>query len=128
MQSDWYKHFFHGVALDVWRRAVPPEQTREEADFLEKTLELAPGARLLDVPCGNGRHSVELASRGYRPTGVDIAAEFVREAQARAASGLQVEFLLGDMRHLPWQSEFDGVGAPVSRNRETALSQYSPRI
>jgi SAM-dependent methyltransferase len=108
MQSEWYKDFFRGVALDVWRGAVPPEQTRAEADFLERALELFPGARLLDVPCGNGRHSLELASRGYRTTGVDIAEEFVREAQSRAASGLQAEFLLSDMRHLPWQSEFDG--------------------
>jgi SAM-dependent methyltransferase len=108
MQSEWYKDFFQGVALDVWRKAVTLEQTRAEADFLEKALECPPGARLLDVPCGNGRHSLELASRGYRTTGVDIAAEFVREAQSRAASGLQAEFLLGDMRHLPWTSEFDG--------------------
>jgi len=108
MQPEWYKDFFRGVALDVWRGAVLPEQTRAEADFLEKVLETSPGARLLDVPCGNGRHSLELASRGYRTTGVDIAEEFVREAQTRAASGLRAEFLLGDMRHLPWQSEFDG--------------------
>lgn len=108
MESEWYKDFFRGVALDVWRGAVSPEQTRAEADFLEKVLEPSPGARLLDVPCGNGRHSLELASRGYRTTGVDIAEEFVREAKSQAASGLQAEFLLGDMRHLPWQSEFDG--------------------
>ena len=109
MQSNWYEHFFQGVALDVWRKAVPPEQTRAEVEFLEKTLELAPGARLLDVPCGNGRHSLELVARGYRTTGVDIAEEFIRDAQAHAAkSALQAEFLLGDMRNLPWQSEFDG--------------------
>jgi SAM-dependent methyltransferase len=108
MESEWHKDFFRGVALDVWRGAVSPEQTRAEADFLEKVLEFSPGARLLDVPCGSGRHSLELASRGYRTTGVDIAEEFVREAQTRAACGLQAEFLLGDMRHLPWQSEFDG--------------------
>ncbi len=109
MQSNWYEHFFHGVVLDVWRKAVPPEQTRAEVEFLEKTLELAAGARLLDVPCGNGRHSLELVARGYRTTGVDIAEEFIREAQAHAAkSALQAEFLLGDMRNLPWPSEFDG--------------------
>jgi SAM-dependent methyltransferase len=108
MQSEWYQDFFRGVALDVWRAAVSPEQTRAEADFLENVLEPSPGARLLDVPCGNGRHSLELASRGYRTTGVDIAEEFVQEAQTRASSGLQAKFLLDDMRHLPWQSEFEG--------------------
>lgn len=109
MESNWYEHFFQGVALDVWRKAMSPVQTLAEVDFLEKTLEPVPGARLLDVACGNGRHSVELAARGYLTTGVDIAEEFIREAQRRAAeSALHAEFLQGDMRRLPWQSEFDG--------------------
>jgi len=109
MESSWYENFFQGVALDVWRKAMSPVQTHAKVNFLEKTLEPPPGARLLDVPCGNGRHSLELAARGYRTTGVDIAEEFIREAQGRAAlSGLHAEFLQGDMRRLPWQSEFDG--------------------
>lgn len=69
MQSNWYEHFFCGVVLDVWRKAVAPQQTRAEADSLEKALQPAPGERLLDVPCGNGRHRSELAARGYRTTG-----------------------------------------------------------
>ena len=48
--SNWYENFFHGVALDLWRKAVSPEQTQSEADFLVKTLECASGSRLLDVP------------------------------------------------------------------------------
>ena len=109
MESNWYEHFFQGIALDVWRKAMSPAQTQAEVDFLRKALEPAPGARLLDVPCGNGRHSVELAARGYQTTGVDISGEFIGEAQGQAtASGLHAEFLQGDMRHLPWQSEFDG--------------------
>lgn len=109
MASNWYEHFFQGVALDVWRKAIPASQTLVEVDFLEKTLALAAGARVLDVPCGNGRHALELAGRGYRMAGVDIAEEFIHEAQHRAAtSALQAEFLQGDMRRLPWQAEFDG--------------------
>lgn len=109
MQANWYENFFYGVALDLWRKAVTVEQTRAEADFLIQTLHPAAGARLLDVPCGNGRHSLELAARGYRVTGVDIAGEFIREARDRAAAAaLNVEWLLVDMRLLPWQAEFDG--------------------
>ena len=81
MPSNWYENFFHGVALDLWRKVVTPEQTRAEADFLEKALALQPGARVLDVPCGNGRISLELASRGYQGTGVDIAEENIQEAR-----------------------------------------------
>ncbi len=109
MSANWYENFFHGVALDLWRQAVTPEQTRAEADFLERELQVSPGARLLDVPCGNGRHAIELARRGYRLSGVDLSEEFIREAQERsAAAGAEIEWILEDMRRLPWESEFDG--------------------
>jgi len=75
MQSNWQTNFFRGAALDAWRRFVNPENIRADADFLERALHLNPGARLLDVPCGNGRHAIELAGRGYRMTGLDQSAE-----------------------------------------------------
>jgi hypothetical protein len=40
MQKNWYESFFRGVALDMWRKAVTPEQTRADVDFLEKALQL----------------------------------------------------------------------------------------
>src|SRR5574341_1288968 len=80
--SNWFETFFHGVTLDLWRQAIPPEHTKAEAEFLIKMLACAPGARVLDVPCGNGRLSFELAKRGLSVTGVDIAEEFIHEARA----------------------------------------------
>jgi cyclopropane fatty-acyl-phospholipid synthase-like methyltransferase len=119
--SNWYEDFFHGVALDLWRKAVPPEHAKAEADFLAQALQCDAGSHLLDVPCGNGRLSFELARRGYRVTGVDIAAEFIAEASAMAASVLnppadaggtdltaQAEFVLGDMRNVEGTSIYDG--------------------
>lgn len=111
MSGDWYRHFFHGLALELWRKAVTPELTRSECDFL--VAELAPdgperiAGRLLDVPSGNGRHALALAERGYRVTGVDLSAEFVAEARARAG-GLPVDFVLADMRELPSEASFGG--------------------
>ncbi len=109
MSSPWYETFFHGIALDLWRAAVTPEQTKAEVDFAVRALKLAPGARVLDVPCGNGRHALELAARGFHVTGVDLAREFIAEARVAAkAGGLNnVEWRLAEMRDLPWQSEFD---------------------
>ena len=104
MQSNWQNDFFRGVALELWRRVATPEQTRAEVDFLEKTFGSVKGARLLDVPCGNGRHALELANRGYAVTGVDSSDEFLAEARSKSA---QVEWLLSDMCDLSWSAEFD---------------------
>lgn len=107
--TNWWEDFFHGVALDFWRAVVSDEQTRAEADFIQKQLKLAAGARVLDVPCGNGRLAIELARRGFRLTGVDIASEFIAEAKMKSsAGGVSIDLREGDMRNLPWQDEFDG--------------------
>jgi len=108
-QPEWWENFFSGVALDLWRQAVTEEQTRGEADFIEKVLGLSPSAKVLDVPCGNGRIALELAARGYQMTGVDLASEFIDEARSKSAERqLNIDWKHGDMRDLPWPEEFDG--------------------
>jgi len=130
--SNWYENFFHGVSLDLWRKVISPKQTRSEADFLVKAFECEAGSHLLDVPCGNGRLSLELASRGYRVTGMDISEEFIEEAQASASdlnssqnppaeaggadktlansapTNSAVEFVLGNMSHIEGEAIYDG--------------------
>jgi SAM-dependent methyltransferase len=119
--SNWYEDFFHGIPLDLWRQAISPEQTRAEADFIEKGLNCDRGSRLLDVPGGNGRLAFELAKRGYRVTGVDISEEFVEEARSSAAGlinppataggtdlSARLEFILGDMRRIEGEAIYDG--------------------
>src|SRR5262245_45272622 len=85
--SNWFENFFHGVALDLWRKAIPSEHTKAEADFLIDALKCDAGAHLLDVPCGNGRLSSELAGRGFCVTGLDISEEFIEEARALVEVG-----------------------------------------
>src|SRR3984885_4240904 len=106
MQSNWQEAFFRGVALDAWRYILKPEMTRTEVDFLERVLNIEAGGNILDVPCGNGRHAIELASRGYRTTGLDLSEEFI--AEARQASPHPIRWVQDDMRSLPWVSTFDG--------------------
>jgi len=109
VKPGWYENFFQGLALELWRNAVTPQQTSAEADFIQQAIAAPAGARLLDVPCGNGRHSLELAARGYRMTGVDLSADFMTEARERsAAADLDIEWRLSDMRDLPWSAGFDG--------------------
>ncbi len=112
--SNWFEDFFHGITLDLWRKAIPPKHTQAEAEFLIKVLNAKPGAHVLDVPCGNGRLSFELAKRGYQVTGVDISEEFIKEARLLAkdqppatAGGSDIKFILGDMRSLEGDAVYD---------------------
>ena len=104
MQPNWFESFFEGLFVDLWLRAMPAEVTAREADFLAERLRLSPGRRVLDAPCGGGRHAIALAGRGMVMTGIDISAEFLAHAR-RAGPG--IEWVQMDMRRLPWESRFD---------------------
>ncbi|MEA2338583.1 MAG: hypothetical protein QOE82_2590 [Thermoanaerobaculia bacterium] len=101
--NDWFHDFFHGLAVDFWVAVAPPADA--DLPFLEKAFN-APGAAILDVACGAGRHSIPLARRGYRVTGVDLSTTFLAEARNRA--DVEIEWHHGDMRALPWRDRFDG--------------------
>src|SRR5262245_45841446 len=107
--SNWFQDFFTGIVVEMWVGAVPEEMTRREVEFIRKTIGVAPPAKLLDVPCGAGRHALALAAEGYRVTGADISAEFLEVARVRAAEkNLQVAWRQSPMRDIPWRDEFDG--------------------
>jgi ubiquinone/menaquinone biosynthesis C-methylase UbiE len=73
-------------------------------------LELAPGSRVLDAPCGIGRISRRLAAAGLDVTGVDLSPEFIALAQAEpVAPDLHVTYVQGDLRQLPVPGPFDAV-------------------
>jgi ubiquinone/menaquinone biosynthesis C-methylase UbiE len=89
-----------------WVEARTPAQ----CDFLVEALELPLGARVLDLCCGQGRISVELARRGFAVTGLDLSEYLLNLAKERAeAAGVAVEWVHRDMRDLPWENEFDAV-------------------
>jgi SAM-dependent methyltransferase len=105
MQARWQDLFFKGVAVEVWKNAIPPAQTMLEVEYLEKLFQ-PQGATLLDICCGHGRHAIPLAERGYRVTGIDSSEDAL--AEARLAEAQNVSWQLRDMLDLPWESEFDG--------------------
>ncbi len=94
--------------MEFWRGVVPEEATAAETAYCIDTLGVRPGARVLDVACGDGRHSLALAAAGLRPTGVDIAAHALGWAREEAAArGLDATFLESDVRDPP-AGPFDG--------------------
>lgn len=106
--KEWWQTFFSGLWLKAQPSARTSEETRAEADFIESSLALKPGTKLLDVPCGDGRLSLELASRGHVVTGVDMTSHFLGIARSKAAqAGVSVVWKRADMRKLPWRQEFE---------------------
>ena len=108
VSGDWHQHFFGSEWLDLATQQFPLERTQAQVDFIVERSGLEPGAAILDLCCGHGRHSVELARRGYRVVGLDFSAPSLDLArEAAAGAGVAVEFVQGDMRHVPYQDEFD---------------------
>lgn len=107
--DEWWTTFFSGLCLDFIQSARAEEQTRAEMGFIQRALGLPTGAKVLDVPCGGGRLSLELASFGYRVTGVDQSPQLVEAARMSADSRkLTVRWQQCDMRDISWDEEFDG--------------------
>lgn len=102
MFGEDYLYFYEGWLDDALSDA--------QAEQIWRTLRLSNGAEVLDVPCGHGRIANRLAARGAQVTGLDADAFFLGRARADAAErGVEVEFVHGDMRELPWSERFDAV-------------------
>jgi SAM-dependent methyltransferase len=105
----WTRTFFsdvyRGIGLDE-RVDLGPD----EAMMVKKALKLNKGARVLDLCCGIGRHSVPLAKLGLNVTGLDLTPGYLKEARATARRAkVKARFIQGDMRELDFDSEFDAV-------------------
>ncbi|MBI3549509.1 MAG: class I SAM-dependent methyltransferase [Elusimicrobia bacterium] len=102
----WRSHFdvetLAGYGLEA--------KTNGEVRGLIRLLDLKPGAEVLDLCCGAGRHAVLLAARGMRVTGVDIKPDLLAAARREAAArGVALELRRADMRRLPFRGRFDVV-------------------
>jgi len=105
--QDWYRSAF--PASDTLNRPWA-EQTEGEIDRVLAILRPPEGARVLDLACGTGRHSIELARRGFSVLGVDIAPDLLEVADKDAAEEPgDVSFLEADLRKLDFDEEFDVV-------------------
>ena len=86
------------------------ELAKEQVQQVEKLLQLPGGARILDLCCGVGRHSIELADLGYAVTGVDRTQRYIEQARQTALErGLGPVFLVGDMRDYRSPDGYDAV-------------------
>jgi SAM-dependent methyltransferase len=106
MDDHWFEPLADhlGTAYD---RYAHTKGTVQEVDHIVEALGIEPGARVLDVGCGTGRHAHELARRRIEVHGVDISRRFVDIATSTAPDGATFE--RGDARALRFVDEFDAV-------------------
>lgn len=107
----WWESYF-GADYSLLYPEKDLASGEAEAPRIAAALALAPGARVLDLGCGNGRHVLALARRGFDATGVDFSPALLQmAAAARDAAGLACQFLLADARNLPLETlpPFDAV-------------------
>jgi SAM-dependent methyltransferase len=105
--GEWWRTFFGPGYLALYDDYLA-ERTAVEVDQLESLLQLRPPCRILDLPCGQGRHSIELARRGYDMTGMDLSEYLLGVARERARlGGVTVRWLAGDMRRPIPHETFD---------------------
>ena len=102
---DWARDYFERCYAQRWSLGPPSAETQRDADALWARLRLVPGATLLDIGCGHGRHAVVLAQRGAAVTGLDFASHLLRKARELAeAFAVTASWVQGDMRHLPFRT------------------------
>jgi SAM-dependent methyltransferase len=106
----WYETFFGEDYFEIYEGVLTPEGTAAQVECIISLLKLEAGARVLDLACGHGRHAIPLSKRGYDVTGYDLSEVFLNRARSDAkAQGVNVRWIQGDMRELPFSGEFDAV-------------------
>ncbi|EKD81523.1 MAG: cyclopropane-fatty-acyl-phospholipid synthase superfamily [uncultured bacterium] len=107
--SGVWKCFFDRIA-DRYEREVFTLNTVSEIDFIVAELKLVSGDSVLDIGCGTGRHSIELARRGFKVTGVDISSGMLAVARKNAAAaGVPVEFVECAAQNFVPEKKYDAV-------------------
>jgi 2-polyprenyl-3-methyl-5-hydroxy-6-metoxy-1,4-benzoquinol methylase len=106
----WKVFFAHSQYTQFASAVVPPEQTQAEVTQLIRLLGLRPGARVLDLGCGNGRIAVPLAAAGHAVTGLDACGPLLDVARDRAAaSGVELPLIHAEMKDFSGIGQFDAV-------------------
>lgn len=103
--SAWFESWFDSPYYPVLYSHRDPEEASLFLSALLSRLKVAPGASILDLACGSGRHSIYLAGQGYSVTGVDLSESSILRAMSHRSENLS--FVRADMRTFKLNKEFD---------------------
>ena len=102
--------FFDGHYKDIWRQIFPEKTTKAEVDFIVEEAKLDSSSKVLDLMCGYGRHSLELARRKINVTAVDNLPDYINEIQEKTRSEkLSLQCICIDVLEMEIDQEYDAV-------------------
>jgi ubiquinone/menaquinone biosynthesis C-methylase UbiE len=105
--KQWYESLFENYAKKYDKECYV-QGTLGECNFIEQEIKQDKSLNIIDIGCGTGRHSIELAKRGYRITGIDLSESQLKRAREKAKEqGVKVDFQKHDARATPFKDEFD---------------------
>ena len=105
--KQWYQELFDNYARKYDSESFTAG-TMGECDFIEAEIAFNKQCRILDIGCGTGRHSIELARRGYHVTGIDLSESQLAHAGEKAREQkVVIDFQKQDARNLSFSNEFD---------------------
>ncbi|MBU6158016.1 MAG: methyltransferase domain-containing protein [Bacteroidetes bacterium] len=103
MNQEWYRNWFNAPYYHLLYEQRDEKEAAAFIDRLINQLQPPPNARMLDIACGKGRHSIHLAAKGYWVTGIDISPQSI--LSAKEMSHDRLEFFVHDMR-LPFRINY----------------------
>ena len=104
-ETDWFGKWFDSPYYSILYKDRNDSEAREFIQRLLNHLHPEPHARILDLACGRGRHSKEMARLGYQVTGIDLSAYSIKDANHYECKNLH--FAIQDMREVYRENYFD---------------------
>jgi len=107
---NWFVDLYDEFRMRTGFGRISEEETRKEVDFICNVLDLHEGAKVLDLFCGTGRHSLDLARRGYLATGIELNPDYL-ELGKQSSKGIAnaPKFIQGDVRYIDFGEGYDAV-------------------
>jgi 2-polyprenyl-3-methyl-5-hydroxy-6-metoxy-1,4-benzoquinol methylase len=100
--------FFDGYYKDIWRQIFPEKTTQAEVEFIINDAKLTEESCILDIMCGYGRHSLELAKKGIKVTAVDNLPDYINEIREKAQiEHLPIDTLCKDVLEMEIDKDYD---------------------
>ena len=105
---EWFVDLYDQFRVRTGFGQVSDDETRKDVDFMCDVLELNDGAKVLDLFCGTGRHSLELARRGYSVTGIELNHEYLEVGKKLGEVIVKApNFIHGDVRYVDYGEGYD---------------------